>query len=79
MGAHTNVTVPESFDRKIELMEKIEVLELQKQQLSKRLGYVEAEFQNVFEAIKKYGYVDLSYEGETIRLVQKNEDNDANP
>lgn len=69
--SHTNVTIPESFNTQDRLIEEIELLKFQKSRLEKRIRYLEDEFKNVFDAVKEWGYVDLTYGKETIVLVEK--------
>jgi hypothetical protein len=68
---HINVKVPESFDREEQMRDQIELLGFEKQRLLKKLDYMRDEFQNIFESVKKHGYVELTYSGEKIVLVDK--------
>ena len=71
MSAWTNVTLPNRFSLSETLRERIVMLQCELDLKDKKISYLEKEFENIPEAIKQYGYVDLSdHKGKFImRLV----------
>jgi len=73
---HTNGTIPDKYDNWSKLYADYQLLEFKNKQLEKSYDGLLAEFQNVLQAVEKYGYIDLKDErtGKVIRLVEQKEE-----
>lgn len=68
MSAWTNAEVPDRFDTKTQLREKIFDLENKIKWLNAQLDNYDREFHNIPKAIEEFGYVELKCDGRTIKI-----------
>ena len=71
MSSHFNVTVPCLHGFEERLIDENTLLKFQKSELEKKLNHIVDQFQNVFHSVKDRGFVELTWEGEMIILIQK--------
>ena len=70
MNSYTNVYIPDRFDSNTQLREKINDLENKIKWLNQQLDSYERELHNIPRAIKEYGYVEITYDKQTIKVGQ---------
>jgi uncharacterized protein YlxW (UPF0749 family) len=68
--SYTNVNILDRFDSNTQLREKIFELENKINWLNRQLDSYEKELHNIPKAIKEYGYVNLTFDNETIKIGQ---------
>jgi len=71
--SYTNINIPSLFDKQWVQYEETAILNLRIKILSDRLSEVIKDLENIPKAINEYGYVDISYDNECVRLVKKDE------
>jgi uncharacterized protein (DUF2235 family) len=73
MGAHSCVIIPKTIDAEYARIRAIDwyrsMAEIE--YLRDRLGYVVREFENVFDSVEEYGYVELKRGDKTLTLVKE--------
>jgi hypothetical protein len=69
--AWTNVTIPELFSTEEMYRKKIHDLTSELDYATKQVDRLLKEIMNIPEAIKKYGYVDISYGKDQMTIVEK--------
>jgi hypothetical protein len=66
------VTLPEQFDQYDSFVEQIELLKFEKERLRKKLDRLYQELENIPNAVRQYGYVDICYDkNKKITLIEK--------
>ena len=67
---HINVQIPNDLKReRKEYLTKISLLNKELEITKKEVEYLEDELENIPNAIKEYGYIEIPLNGKTIRLV----------
>lgn len=69
--SYTNVTVPYFHNHNIELREQIQILELKNKNLSDRLLQVIHTLENIPQAVRDHGFVEITLNNKTIRLIEE--------
>lgn len=69
----TNGKIPEAYSTQDNLVLKIKLLETELAFVKSKLDSSLREFENVYDSIKEYGYIELSYGKDCIVLVEKKE------
>jgi len=67
----TNITIPDRFSTTSQQSDIIQRQEHTIAMLNSKLDIYEKELQNIFDAAVKFGYVDITYGKEKIKLVLK--------
>lgn len=71
MSAWVNGTIPDISSTYDMLTLKIKLLETELSFVRAKLDNTINEFENVYESVKKHGYINLTYGKETIVLIEK--------
>ena len=69
--SYTNVKVPNRFCPTQRLFEEIALLKFKNERLEKKVDELISEIENIFQAVKEWGHVDLTCRGETIVLIEQ--------
>lgn len=68
--SYTNVLITDRFDTVIQLREKIHDLENKIKWLNLQLDSCYSELTNIPKAIQEFGYVEITYSKQTIKIGQ---------
>lgn len=67
---HINVQIPNDLKReRKEYLTKISLLNKELEITKKEVEYLEDELENIPNAIKEYGYIEIPLNGEIVKLV----------
>lgn len=70
MGSHTNVNLPSRWDGSVERELEQEKLKLEAKFYKEQFEWMCREMENVVEAVREWGYVDLTVGKEKIKLQE---------
>jgi hypothetical protein len=69
--SYTNVTIYNLYSTEWTLRKKNADLEHELKWTQNMLARVQKELENIPEAIKQHGYVDIRYDGEQMRIIKE--------
>ncbi len=73
MSSYTNVHISTKFDKEWHNFVEVEILNLKLKLQQRKIDRLQAELENIPLAVKEIGYVNITIDGELMKLVKENE------